>query len=219
MSIIVKTSFILQKRLFWLKFWGVLCMPLCCIGLSCVMIREVILNFGPKFKKIIAIYGGETNLEILTERIKRELRLFNESVRFANLVVDATCINQNITITDVIFYMFPEVKKNLSIDSNQIYIENEAYSKNEDRQRMYNEQIWERYMKLGGCYHVIVYGYIEYMCMNTDPLSTNIEIIIDKFLTDSKLSTECLSHKSDAGFTNTIYDLNIKNLIEIKSSF
>lgn len=213
MSVIVKTSLVLQKQLFWLKFWAVLCMPLCCIGLSCIMIRDMVLNFAPKFKKIIAIYGGEDNLEILSEKIKREIVLFTEAVKFANVVVDATCINQNIKIIDVIFYMFPKIKNNLSVDSNQLY--------NEDRQTIYNEQIWERYLKLGGCYHVIVYGYIEYICMTTEPLilSTSVELIINKFITNSKLSSECLSHKNDAGFTNIYYDLNIKNLIEVKKKF
>jgi hypothetical protein len=57
------------------------------------------------------------------------------------------------------------------------------------------------------------------MLLFTEPLilnSTSVELIINKFIRNSKLSSECLSHKNDAGFTNIYYDLNIKNLIEIK---
>lgn len=208
MSAIINACKTLQRQKFWLKLTGYLCIPCFCIGFSCIVCGDVLDTFYKKYKQVIAFYGGAEELEKLSIKIKKELGLFREAVTFANFIVEPSIIRSNTTIIDVIFDKNARVKKTLS-ESFDFFCDYK-YSKNND----YIDIIWNKYISLGGCYHVLIYGYIEYMCMVVDPTCSKMEHILNKITSDTAFRSECLFHKEESGFQNNSKQL--EHFIKVK---
>jgi hypothetical protein len=203
----------LEKQKFWLNFWGIICLPVCCIGINCIIVGDVINDFCPKYKKLIALYGGNIQLEILSKKIEKELELFKKAVTFTNSVVDANIIRINITIMDVIFDMNPRIK-NILLSSAMDSLFASVDKLRNEKEKNYSEHIWNRYNEIGGCYHILIYGYIEYLCMLSDSNSSSSIIeMLTKMTSDTIQRVECLSHREEAGFVNLV---TLENYIEIK---
>jgi hypothetical protein len=160
-------------------------MPLCCVGAVCIVGSHECKRFIEKYKKIIAIYGGEKNMIILANKICKENEIFRTSTTEVNNIISPQFITPNISLFDIISVMNPKIQN--------------IVSNSKKTKTQYISDIWDQYQKNGGNYHVIVYGLIEYLCTIYDPTCITIENYIDPFIADTMMKVECLSHKSDAG--------------------
>lgn len=197
MSSILQATKDLKKTVFWLKFGTIVCMPCCCIGLTCMFIGTDNDDFLQKYKQIIELYG-KINLVLINKKIKQELIIFRNAVSIINKTIDPKLIKQNIRLDNIIFDMNPRIKATLSSAIDNLFDNVDIFLDGDKKK--YSEQIWNKYIELGGSYYVVIYGYIEYMCMMNDPTCNTVKYILDKMVTDSTLRAECLSYKERAGF-------------------
>lgn len=174
----------------FLKLSGWLCLPFCCVGYVCLAPGYICDTLSDNCKKLIELYGGSARLQILAQKIAKELEIFRDAVTLANTVVQPSVIRPDITIIDVIADMNPRIGPIIRNDISLILFPNNNNS--------YSTEIWKNYQNDGGNYHVIVYGLIEYLFTVYPPDSIFVDSYINKALKDSSLRTEMLSHKTMA---------------------
>ena len=134
-----------------------------------------------KYKAIVEFYGGRQNLCNLNASIKKELQLFDEALANEDIFM---------TILDVIQDMDPRFCTCCDYSLNMSHGKNIVFS----------TFIWEKYLRLGGNYHVIIYGLFEYLCMFHEPTSKYICGFLEMMLVrNSVLKKEILSHKNASG--------------------
>ena len=71
------------------------------------------------------------------------------------------------------------------------------------RTSSYTMQVFNQYEQFGGNYHVIIYGFMEYICTMYDPTCLIVENYLPKFGSDTPARRECLMHQEAAGIPNT----------------
>ena len=175
----------LKKYRFWLKFSGWCCMPVCCIGATCLFASTVPGEYIPKYEAIIELYGGKEKMKLVAEKVHREMVLFRKAVTAVNNTIEPSRIKSDITLLKLISTMNPKFRQ---ISSEPAYNSSDIYI----------EAVWAEYVAKGGNYHVVLYGIMEYMCCVYDPTCTFAEIYLNRLTTDTSLRVECLSHRADA---------------------
>lgn len=178
---------------FWLKVAGYLCMPVCCIGCSCLFADKSMTEWKDKYDAIIALYGGKQKVKELSAKIANELRLFGTARTVANTKVSPHIIVRDVNMLDIIFCANPLVRQIMGAITLEALVIFDRKERNE-----YFTVVWNEYVNLGGNYHVIVYGIMEYLAMICDPTSRVMEYSVNEVLRDTAFRVECLSHRAAA---------------------
>lgn len=161
---------------------GWLCVPICFLGCYCVTFADTPRSFYIKYKALVAFYGGRQNMINLNKRIQMELQIFARALGG----------DEGITLLDVIQDMNPRFRTccDYSLLSQMF----------QNRNTVFSGIVWDKYISLGGNYHVIIYGLFEYLCMFNEPTSEYVDGFLEMFLIrNSVLKAEILSHKDAAG--------------------
>ena len=176
----------LKKYRFWLKFTGWCCMPMCCIGATCLVTSAVPGQYIPKYEAIVELYGGKEKMKLVAEKVHREMVLFRNAVTAVNNTIDPTIIKSDITLLKLISSMNVKFRQ----------ISRESYYNCTD---IYVDAVWNDYVAKGGNFHVVLYGIMEYICTVYDPTCTIAEIYLNWLTSDTSIRVECLSHQAQAG--------------------
>lgn len=187
-SAIVATAKSQAKTTFWLKFFGWLCVPMCCLGFACIGSAMLTEEIKDKFNKLIDFYGGINHVRMIAVRVRIEANLFRRAVTKVNKEVSPRIIISDINLVTVIKDMVPTFKAVCprSFDG--------------EHNTNYSKAIWDAYLEMGGNYHAVIYGLVEYMCTISDPTSINVDSYVQLLIKDSSLRAEVLHQRELAGF-------------------
>ena len=188
-SILLKTLSNIEKNLFWAKFWGWLCMPVCCMGCICIIPAKVYEELIIDLKKIIKLYTPK-KLEIIAKDISREQSIFID----ACIEINKTCeqIYPNTTLYDALCVTIPNFKTMIGISSRS-----RDYVSNVDKVAAdaYASKAYSVYIEKGGDINSVIYGLPEYLCTIYDPTCDTMSNLYKKIYTNTQLSQYVLSHK------------------------
>lgn len=175
----------------WMKCFGILSLPCCCIGLSCIGISTLSTNFANKYESVIKLYGGREICDLIKIKVDNEIDLFKKAivqVHLSPLNEDIRC-DPNITLLDIVRLhnkRFDDITKLVFL------------SYNRHTSKEYNALILDKYIRLGGNIHVIVFGFIEYLLTMHNPTSKVMEAYLHNMSSNTSLRLEILLAKEKA---------------------
>lgn len=175
-----------------LKTAGWCCIPVCCAGVACFSLADVENAQLSLINRAIAFYGGVPNVKELATKVNREQSLFRAAVTKINNSIDPANIKGDVKLIDIIYHAHPRIKKLLNMGNALVIFDYMDGTKYET----YYEAIWTEYEQMGGNYHVVIYGILEYICTVYDATCTIAEGYFDRVVSDSAARVECLSHKA-----------------------
>lgn len=192
-SCIIGTRNVHAKQTFLLKLSGWLCVPCFCSGCVCLAISSATEDIRSKYDAVIKFYGGEKIVVNIAEKVKVQTLIFRHAVTEVNKVVNPRNIVADIDMFMMCKDMCPLFKA-VSVTTLHSFIS--VANKSES----YVVNVWNKYLELGGNYHIVIYGIIEYLCTVADPTSIYVTKYVDLLIKDTAFRSEVLSHKLDAGF-------------------
>lgn len=188
-SLIVQASCENKSDAFWMKVFGFVAMPCCCIGLSCFGVSSISQAFAERYAYIVKFYGGVNHCNLIKNKVDKEIDIFNRSI------LDVRCSNNpnlhidpNITLLDIIRTC------NTHLDDILRHVCFTNYITNKD----YSVAVWEKYVELGGNSNVIIYGLIEYLLTFNCSTSKKMEVFVNNLTTNTSLRVEILLAKKNA---------------------
>lgn len=192
-SAIVSALHTINRQVRLLKVAGWCCIPMFCMGAACLVVASTVDHFRALFRSAIAFYGGEKNLQVLTDKIHAELIIFRNAVTIVNAVARTETIKADVSLLDVIYHAHPRIKSIMQPGTSALLVMSLFNTGIHDS---YFDEIWKTYTSMGGNYRVIVYGILEYICMTYEPTCTIAEAYFEKILAaNSAARVECLAHK------------------------
>jgi hypothetical protein len=171
---------------------GCCCLPFLCAGLVCCIPAVELSYFKELYENVIKIYGGEKELTKLGDKVKKQRNIFRNAVTQVNSTCKPAIIKADVTLYDVICHADPRVGQ-LIKGSDVSSLLDEVFRSALNKE--YYDLVWTAYKELGGNYHVVVYGLIEYMCQMYDPTCEKVKCYLNLFTSDTSLRVECLAHK------------------------
>lgn len=188
-SLVVQASRENKSDAFWMKVFGFVAMPCCCIGLSCFGVSSISQAFAERYANIVKFYGGENNCNVIKNKIDKEIDIFNRSI------IEVRCLNNpnlhidpNITLLDII------KTSNTHLDNIIRQVCFTRYITNKD----YSVAVWNKYVELGGNSNVVIYGLIEYLLTFNSSTSRMMEDFLNKLTSNTSLRVEILIAKHKA---------------------
>ena len=198
MSTILDTLSFLNMLSRWSWFFGCLCLPVCCVGMSCfVMQGTIISSCEIIISTVINIYGGKKICKALGRLVRIDHAIFCNAVGSVNAGCDARIINAKVTQIDVIAYKHPRIGK--IFEEYKIVA---GVSQPSPQTSEYYNRIWDQYTTNKGNYKIVVYGLVEYVFMMNSPR----DIVFDddralscaeNFTKMNALNFECMSYKDE----------------------
>lgn len=189
----------------WFKVLGWTCMPCFCAGATCLAVAEPLSNFNEMYQRVIALYGGPVAVKALAARVRNELAIFRSAVTTVNNSLpdaDSNIIIGDLKMHTMIYEKNTRIKQVMdTVDTVLSLLA--RFRDSDNRRQKYISLVWDEYLRLGGNYHVIVYGIIEYMCHNYDPTSPAMKSHLEALLKDTAMRVEVLSHKAQATAAST----------------
>jgi hypothetical protein len=186
-SYLLRFSKEFKSNIFWGKFWGWMCMPVCCMGCICLLPAKIFEALIEDIQKIIKIYTphGLTNL---ARRISDEQSIFMEACNIVNSKTQY--IFPDVNLVDVICVMRPNLKSMLSM----LYVY-DILGMNKQSKDAYLSQIYQEYTAKGGNENVIIYGLPEYLSRFNDPTCDKMLNLFKKLASETQLSNFVFSHR------------------------
>lgn len=186
-SLIVLASNENKSDAFWMKCFGFLALPCCCIGLSCFGISSISKDFAEKYANIVKFYGGIEKCNLIKKKVDIEIDLFNRSVMDIRNSEPNLHIDPNVTLFDLI----RQNNKQLSEITTRLMYFKYITSKE------YATTLWNRYLELGGNSNLIIYGLIEYLLTFNSSTSKMMEVFIHNVCSNTPLRVEVLLAKKN----------------------
>ncbi|KAG2424960.1 hypothetical protein HXX76_014118 [Chlamydomonas incerta] len=176
---------------------GCLLLPCCCTGLLAIVPAVELADQKRRINKAIAIYGSRKACQVLGKHIQQEIQFFTGAMSEVNATCGALEVQRGVQLMTIIAFTHPrlrEVLENSGSTISRFLVLNHG---NAAEKPPYLQKVWDAYVKKGGNYEVVVYGFLEYLCCTHEPTSNYVMGFVDDFVSESSpLYVECMAHKA-----------------------
>ena len=148
---------------FWLKFWGYLCIPACCVGCVCLGVSLEIGEIALLYSKLVDFYGGVIIARQMANRIRIQKQIFKEAVIHVNNTFEN--IDPNLTIFDLVRKYNHRFNAVFAQDTLESMFNSSAHY------TAYYKAVWDTFIEMQGNPNTVIYGFIECILENVDPTS------------------------------------------------
>lgn len=179
------------------KWVGGLCIPFCCMGLTCwIPAKTAEIELKP-MKTVIDKYTAPI-LDKLRIAVDREQSLFLRACMNVNNVTQ-TSIYPETTLLDAICSFDERIKKIIAKYAYLRFIDKDL----EDRKR-YEQQVYEEYINIGGNPAFVLYGLPEYLCIIYEPTGILALSYFRDIATNTQLSNTIQMYRSACKFNDCV---------------
>ena len=167
---------------FWLKFWGYLGIPVCCLGCVCLGASLEITEISSLYSKLVDFYGGVIMTRQMANRVQIQKKIFRDAVIHVNSTFEH--IDPNLTIFNLV--------RKFNHRFNAVFAQDtlEYIFKSKTDYTAYYKAVWDTFIEMEGNPNTIIYGFIECIIDHVDPTSMTAIYYVKLILNNISLRNE-----------------------------